>query len=480
MASELNRYGRHNEMGLIGKTLVAQLFILFKTSLNYAQGHAAIDAPVANVLNVVREILQRNEEASLRVSSGTFFLGEQRLKSDSLSFEAGRFLMEEMTRHLVGSISFSPAVTAEELNKFVYVFREVDALGSPDGYAKILELMQQRKIVNIEVETLLEEVETVEIDKNRQSKQSTGKLNARLLYKKALNTMDEVTALAGAGQTLRLRGSKRVVQYMIDLLPGNEPSLLGLTTTPSQEPNTQSHAVNVCIFSLVMGRRLGMSKYHLCELGMAAIFHDIGTADLPRAILDKPGELSPQERQTLEAHPIYGVRTMMKSKGLDAMSSRIITGIFEHHLLADFSGYPRLHYQRLSLFGRIISIADCYDRLASWQPTGKTRHPPDKALKIMLTGGGKAYDQSLLKLFINCVGVHGIGSLLQLDSKELAVVVENLPTRPDNPRIRIIADSRGRELESEVEDLSRPGAPRSIISVLDPHSYHLDVSRYFI
>ena len=481
MAEEVTLRGRNDELGRMGKALVAQLFILFKTSLNYVEGHAALDAPLAKVLKSIREITRRNEEASLKIKAGNFYLGELRLKSDSASFEAGRFVMDQMKRHLVGGISFSPALTAEDLKRFIYVFQEVDLLGSVDVYEKVLELMQQRMIVSIEVETLVEEAERVEAEQgNHSNKQSSGKLTARLLYKKALSAMDELMELARDGQTLRLRGSKRVVQHMIDLLPGNESTLLGLTTTPSQEVYGQNHVVNVCILSLVMGRRLGLSKFQLCELGMAALFHDIGTADLPRSILDNQGELSPGERLALEAHPILGVKKMMKFKGLDAMSSRIITGVFEHHLLADFSGYPRLRYQRLSLLGRIISIADCYEALTSATASGgRVPYPPDKALRFMLTRGGKAYDPGLLKLFINCVGVHGVGSLLLLNSKELAVVVENNPARPENPLIKIIADSQGREVDGEVEELLQPESTRSIVSFLDPHPFGLDVSSYF-
>jgi HD-GYP domain-containing protein (c-di-GMP phosphodiesterase class II) len=480
MPAETTRSGRNNELGRLGRTLVGRLFILLKTSLNYGEGHAAIEAPAANLLKVLREVARRNEEAALRVKAGNFYLGELRLKSDAASFEASRFVMDQMKRLLVGGLCFNPEVSAAELCRLVYVFREVDALGSPDSYGEVLELMQRREIVNIEVETLPQEVETVEIDREKpRDRQKSGRLNARLLYKKALNTMDEVMGNARSGQALRLRGAKRVVQRVIDLLPGCEAGLLGVTTTPCTDGRAQNHAVNVCILSIVMGRRLGMPKYHLCELGMAALFHDLGKADLPHALLDKQGELSAHERQAMEAHPIYGVRQMMRLKGLPGINSRIITGIFEHHLLADFSGYPRFRYQRLSLFGRIISIADCYDHLTSAK-AGKGAYPPDKALRFLLTRAGKAYDLALLKLFINCVGSHAVGSLLLLDSGQLAVVVEHNPAKPENPRIRIIADSAGQEVEREAQDLlAQPGSP-AVVATLDPHLFDLDVSRYFL
>ena len=480
-----SRYGERDLLGRLGKALVGQLFILFKTAANYPVGHTALDAPVANFLKVVREISIRNEEVAVKVKGGNFYLGDLRLKADSASYQAGKFLMEEMARHQVGGITFSPAVTSEELSRFVHIFRDEAVLGSSDSYAAILELMQQRVILHVEVEARFEEAETVQVDKERRiDRLRSGKLSAKLLFKKAFAALDEALDLAGAGQTMRLRGPKRVVQHLIDLLPDNESTLLGMVAASNQEPRAgagiQQHSVNVCVLCLVMGRRLGMSKFHLCELGMAALLHDIGKADVPGSVLEKRGGLSAQEQQALEAHPVYGVKKMMKFKGLDVMSSRIITGVVEHHLLADFSGYPRFRYNRLSLFGRIISIADCYDEVTSRQPDGGTTYQPDKALRFMLSRGGKAFDQGLLKLFINCVGVHSIGSVLLLDSKELAVVVENDPARPDNPRIRIIADSLGREVDSEIEELTPPGAPRSIVSVVDPSPFRIDIGRYFV
>jgi len=333
-------------------------------------------------------------------------------------------------------------------------------------------------VTNIEVE--VQGVErVVDLENLKTVRLQETKRNPGLLYKKALSAMDEVMDNARTGQTLRLRGAKRVVQQMIDLLSNQQVGLLGLTAMRSHDSRTQNHAVNVCILSLVMGSRLGMSKFHLCELGMAALLHDIGKAEISPEILDKPGELTPLERRTLESHPVFGVRKIMMCKGLDAMSSRIITGVFEHHLLADFSGYPRCPSKRLSLFGRIISIADSYDGLTSSRANGRTSLPPDQAVAAMLGEAGKAYDQGLLKLFINCVGKYGIGSLLLLDSNELAVVVKNNPVTWENPRVRIIADSAGREADGEVVDLAHAKPPRTIAAVLSPHLFKLDVSRYF-
>ncbi|HJV36942.1 HD-GYP domain-containing protein [Geomonas sp.] len=479
MAPEDPTYRQNVDMVKLGKALLYQFFVLYKTSFNYQEGHQAIEAPVARVLEALREIHGRREEASLLIRGNHLYLGEYRLKPDPATFEATRFVSGEMRRRRIGRISFSPGVGAEELSRFVYGLREVEESEPNDAYGRVLDRMQQRMVTHVEVEVLGEEVELGEVGRERLT---DDRLKARLLYQRALAAMEDVSAGTAAGQPLRFRQCKRVVQHMIDILAPHESCLLALTAQRCRERYSQHHAVNVCILSLCVGRRLGFSKFHLCELGMAALFHDLGKAELPRELLDKAGELSPEEQRALEMHPLYGVRRVMQNKGVDAMTSRIVSGIFEHHLMADHSGYPRLPYRSFSLFGRIISIADSYDALTSSRVNSRTALAPDKAIRFMLTRGGSEFDQGLLKLFIGCVGLHGVGSLLLLDTGEVAVVVANNPdpSHWDQPKVRLIADASGREMEGELLDLAKTDPPKTVIATQDPTIYDLDVSRYLI
>ena len=470
----------NDELVRLGKYLVAQLFILIKTSQNYSEGHGALDPPVANVIRAVREIQRKNEEAALRVKGHYLYLGELRLKPDATGYHTFNFVMEEMTRHGIGGICFNLSVSLDDLRRFVYSFREVELLSAPDSYGRILERMQQRMITGIELEALAEEQERVQIDREQLSQDY--KLKEKRLYQKAMDAMSEVMKTAAAGKPLRLREPKRVVQQMIDLLAGGQSSLIALSALRSPELQNQSHAAQVCILSLALGRRLGLPKFTLCELGLAALLHDIGTADLAGELLDQPVPLTAAQKQTMEAHPLVGVKKIMQLKMLDTLSSRIITGVFEHHLLADFSGYPRFPYQRLSLFGRIISIADGYAGLTSLRVSGRAPYAPEKAVRYLLSQAGKAYDEALLKLFIGCVGLYPIGSLLQLDGGELAVVVGNNaePAEWCHPRVKIIAAQGGREVDGAVVDLAHPDSGMTITGTLDPQRYQLDLSPYLL
>jgi len=184
----------------------------------------------------------------------------------------------------------------------------------------------------------------------------------------------------------------------------------------------------------------------------------------------------------MQRHPLFGVKKLMRLKGLDALCARIITGAFEHHLNCDFSGYPKVPYKRMSLFGKIISIADCYDGLTSSRVYSKVPHPPDRALKLMLTKTGKVYDTVLMKVFINCVGIYPIGTLLLLNTRELAVVMENNPDpeKWNAPKVRIITDRQGNELvDGTLVDLADPHNG-TIVKTLDHNLYKIDLSRYFV
>ena len=479
MALEMSSLRVNDELVRLGKYLVSQLFILFKTSQNYSEGHGALDPPVANVIRVVREIQRKNEEAALRVKGNYLYLGDLRLKPDATGYHTFNFVMEEMTRHGIGGICFNLSASLDDLRRFVYSFREVELLSAPDSYGRILERMQQRMITGIELEALAEELARVQID--RELSQDY-KLKAKRLYQKAMDAMSEVMKTAAAGKPLRLREPKRVVQQMIDLLANDQSCLIAHTALRSPESQNQSHAARVCILSLALGRRLGLPKFTLCELGLAALLHDIGTVDLAGELLDQPVALTAAQKQTLEAHPLVGVKKIMQLKMLDTLSSRIITGVFEHHLLADFSGYPRFPYQRLSLFGRIISIADGYAGLTSLRVSGRAPYAPEKAVRYLLSLAGKAYDEALLKLFIGCVGLYPIGTLLQLDGGGLAVVVGNNPEPAEwcHPRVKIIADPAGSEVDGEIVDLAHPDSGMMITGSLDPQRYQLDVGPYLL
>ncbi|MBE9541778.1 MAG: HD-GYP domain-containing protein [Proteobacteria bacterium] len=466
----MNRETKDTERG---KTLIYQLFVLFKTSKNYNEGHSAMKAPTRNLLDTVNKISKSDEEASLTLKGGYMLLGEERLKPDSAGFEGFKFLMEEMKSYYIGNITFSKGIKEDEIGKLPYIFAAVKPEQSEDTFEDLKTKFAEKGVHNIEISLLPEdEAEEKELDSKGQAKR---------LYSQTLNVASEAMEDAKMGKTLKLKKAKRAVQGMVDQLLTTETNLLGLTTIRCHDEYTFNHSVNVCILSLAIGQRIGLSRDILCQLGIAALFHDLGKADVPLEILNKPSSFDKEEWEIMQKHPVFGVRKLMQLKGLDALNARVVTGAFEHHLNYDLSGYPKVAYGRpISLFGSIISIADCYDGLTSSRVYSRTPHTPDEAINFMMARSGKAYDPVLMKLFVNCIGIYPVGSLLLLNTGEFAVIMENHPDTEswNTPKIKIISTASGGEIDGPIIDLQEE-SERSITRTLGPEKYGIEVSKYF-
>jgi hypothetical protein len=135
----------------------------------------------------------------------------------------------------------------------------------------------------------------------------------------------------------------------------------------------------------------------------------------------------------------------------------------------------------------VIGVADCYDALTSSRVYNRVPYSPEKALKFMLAKSGKAFDPLLLKVFVNCLGIYPVGTVLLLDTGEVGVVVKansNLD-KADRPTAKIIADAHGHAVDGDLFELDEQEEKsgrylRSIVKTIDPMAYGLDVSRYFI
>jgi HD-GYP domain-containing protein (c-di-GMP phosphodiesterase class II) len=285
------------------------------------------------------------------------------------------------------------------------------------------------------------------------------------------------------GKALRLKRAKRVVQTMIDQLLAAESNLLGLTNLRCHDEYTYNHSVNVGILSIAIGQRVGLGKNRLVELGMAAIFHDIGKSCIPLAVLNKPAAFDEREWAIVRRHPVLGVKELLKLKGADALAARIMQGAFEHHLHLDGTGYPPVACPRgVSLSGRIVAIADCYDALTSSRVYRRVADPPEVTLRFILERSGTRYDPVLVKLFVNALGLYPVGTLCQLTSGELAVVVRNNPDPElwESPGVKIIGAPGGAAVDGEAVDLADPADGRRIARTLDARNNGIDVARYFL
>lgn len=464
-------------MPQMGRALVTRLFVLFKTAQNYQEGHGALTAPVEQLLGGIRELHRMNAEASLRLKDGYLFLGDLRLKPDASGFEAFRFVMEEMKRCYLGGVSFAPGVTAGDITGFLYSLHRLQSAECEQAFAELQSLIGSAGISRIELEIMTVAERSVADDGVGMDSCS----RARRIYFQALSVVDEIMGSAEKGKSLRLAKAKRVVQVMVDQIRTDPADLVALTVLKCREKYSARHPVNVCILSMMVGLKAGLSKGRCCELGLTALCHDIGKVAIPSDLLNKGSDFSNEEWLEIRKHPLLGVGLLMGLKQFDQLSGRMIAGAFEHHLHYDFSGYPRLPYQSAGLFSMIINIADDFDSLSSSRVYRRDAKPVDKVIRYMLSRSGKSYHPALLKLFVASVGIFPPGTLLLLKSGEAGVVVKNRSTADglETPFVKLIVSFDGEEIDGEVVEAA-PGQGRGVSGTIDASALGMDTGRYFV
>lgn len=464
-----------------GKQLVNHLHVLLRTAQIHEPGNIALEAPLDHVLSALDDLRRWRPEVNIKLEGDSLFLDDVKLKMDIDSFTSFASIINLLKRNVVGTITFHRVPERGELLRFVYLLAKADA--KPDeAFDRLAAGMRRAGIAAIEIDRYEEEKDPSD-ELLRDAKDM-----AKSVYFKTMTAVSEVMEDVKLGQAVSVKRAKRVVQSMVDFLLQEETTLLGLTTLRSHDVYTHNHSVNVCVLALSLAQRLGYAKKQLTEVGVAALFHDLGKAVIPPEVLNKSTDFSEEDWRVMRRHPVLGVKLILKLKGINETTIRMVMGVFEHHLNLDISGYPKLDCPwQVSLLGRMVSICDCYDALTSSRVYNRIPYTPEKALKFMLSKSGTAFDPLLMKIFVNCIGIFPIGALVMLNTKELAVVtgVNPDPEKAERPRVRIIADAAGNEILGESVDLSaqneKTGAYlRSIVRTIDPFRYKIDVSRYFL
>jgi HD-GYP domain-containing protein (c-di-GMP phosphodiesterase class II) len=280
---------------------------------------------------------------------------------------------------------------------------------------------------------------------------------------------------------------KRAVQAIVDQVLNNEGSLMGLTTLRDYDEYTFTHSVNVCIFSVALGRKLGFSKLQLFDLGMAALFHDVGKSRVPLEVLNKVGGLTDEEWRIMQAHPWLGVLTLFGLRGYGEIPYRGMIVAYEHHMKVDLTGYPKSLRERvLSIYSKIIAVADGFDAATSRRVYQTVPIEPDQVLKEMWENPRRGYDTVVVKAFINLIGIYPVGTCVILDTYEVAVVHSANPdvAHVHRPVVRVVTTPDGAiQHPGFLADLAHKDEsgrhPRSIIKVTNPDKYGIKISDYF-
>ncbi len=475
---------------MLGFQLIIQLNTLLKTSKIHGRTNAALDKPVETMLTLI-QTLAHEQPVTLRVQNDFLFLGESHLKVSAQQMIVVSSIIDTMNKWKIGSLTFSSSVCSKDLREFAYLFVSLDP--NTKSLEDFRQELKRQDIAAIQLEdprelALKEDVNTPGQGGTASNPKTQHKAQSKTAYGKAATAVGSLTQSVRDGGTLNFKQAKRAIQNIIDLMMQDEPTLLGLTTLRCHDQYTANHSVNVSLLSIALANRAGYPKIELADLGLAALFHDMGKSTIPLEVLNKPGEFTEDEWAAMRNHPTEGVLSLTQLRGITNLPARMVAASFEHHMNLDYSGYPKLKTPwKLSLTGRILTIADCYDAMTSSRVYRREPMSPSKVLNIMFGKSGKSFDATLLKLFVNCVGIVPIGSLVVLDTDQVAVVLKPALNKTDGerPLVKVITDIQGNPIDDGPElDLTEKddvGECRySIIRLIDNTEHKFDTSRYFV
>lgn len=295
-------------------------------------------------------------------------------------------------------------------------------------------------------------------------------------YAAGLDLLRQTAARMLAGRPADMDATVRLTEHLADLIASDPAQALLLTTVKSYDEYTFHHMINVCILSLALARALGLPRDHAISLGIGGLLHDVGKVKVPAEILQHDGALDEEQWRVIQRHPVDGA-------GLVLITSRnayhpAVATVLEHHASYDGSGYPTLSGRRSpSLPARIVAVADCFDAVTSKRAYRKAEERR-QALSLIQAGAGRAFDPRVVRTFVRMIGIFPVGSLVQLSTGEVAVVIRNHDRLLASPTVRVVLGPGGHEQVGEEVDLAetedrRPA--RSVVRSVDPAEVGVDM-----
>jgi len=461
----------------MGKALLNNLISSMKIAQIYDPNNKVFLEHIQSFDNILREIFRNEGEAVVDITANHIFFNKQRLPMDFASYRTFHFLMDGFFNSEIGEIRFEENISKDELISFVSIFSK--SLNDPSKKLEdIEEDLEMQGIVRIQLQ---------EPKGGEEDIQGTSNIRkvGKQMYTKSIMLLKEMVGDTPSPRKIQTKLVRRLVQNIIDAVIVDETYMLALTNIKNHYDYTLNHCLNVCVLSTALGCRMGMERKRLSDLGMAALFHDIGKIFIPEEILTKPAKLTDEEFEVIKSHPLKGAEMLTQIKRSRKLPVRAIVVSLEHHKGVDQSGYPRLFFKKeLNLFSKIIAIADVFDATTTPRIYQKTPFKRDEALGMMMKESGTKFGSLLLKAFINMIGVYPIGCLVLLNSRELAVVVETNqdPDYCQYPKIKLITEKTGERIDGPIIDLAYPSprdaGKRFIVKSIDPFKYGIDVTAY--
>ena len=363
-------------------------------------------------------------------------------------------LLRDMRDRKIEKITFARGVEIADLRALV------DELADRTSRTSVNDRLTARGVRRIQVGKVVIENE---------DDQELGLAAAKEVYSKAVSSAQNIWSAAKAGDQPNPNEARGIIDSLSRLVYQDRTSLLALTALKRHDNYTFTHMVNVAALSMAMARSLDLEGPMLREFGFAALMHDIGKVHTPLEILNKPDKLTNEEFTIMKLHVVDGAHILRRTPETPALAPVVA---FEHHLKQDLSGYPEnIGSRQLNLCTMVVSVVDVFDALRS-NRVYRTGLATDRIRHIMSQQESTAFDRTLLRRFVNLMGLFPVGTLVRLNTDEVGVVTQTHPEDPFRPQVKLILDSKGAPYETPLltntwDRDDRGEFPRDVVEAVD-------------
>lgn len=414
----------------------------------YADDHPKFQEFVQRLHALLQEILKETNELIMGVVSGElawedeiFFSLSQRMQPLVDFLEEGR----------IERVVFQNGLRFEELQKFILFLARTKGLDKVDereyfSLHGIQNIRAGRLRALAKVEGEAEEAEEL-----------------RMKYSSSVQSVSHALNMALDEEEIDYLDLRFNILSIMEDFVGRHQELLNMVTVKERDLVTFVHLLNVSLLSMFFASKIGFARDDVLDLGIAALYHDIGKLYISHRILQKKAKLVEAELRLIRNHPLLGVKILDNYK--DTLGILPLVVAFEHHLRYDLSGYPKMTYpQKPHIASMIVSICDVYDALAL-KRSYKKDYPPDKIYEVMMLEKGKMFEPHLLDKFFQFLGVYPVGTVVSLTDERIGIVQQVNEQDIFGPVVKVVQPENG----GEIVDLIKNRNVR-IADALNPHT----------